>query len=124
MPKKTGYEILKRAEKWAKKKVIVSSPNGYIPQKEVDDNHLQKHLSGWNYLEMKELGFKTRGLAGLRILRQEVQNDTMGDDLMNSIRFSPAPFWFAVTCLSQILVYFFPALGYGVFSVKLLKKAT
>lgn len=33
LPKKVGYEILKKAEKWARKKVIVSTPNGYFPQK-------------------------------------------------------------------------------------------
>ncbi len=47
LPEKTGLEMLKKAEKWAKKKVIISSPNGFISQKEVDNNPLQKHLSGW-----------------------------------------------------------------------------
>ncbi len=93
LPVDAGLEILKRAEKWAKKKVIVSSPNGFVPQKAVDNNSLQKHLSGWDYYKMKKLGFKSYGLAGLKFLRQEAQNDIMSDELMTSIRFWPKIFW-------------------------------
>ncbi|MCB1189587.1 MAG: methyltransferase domain-containing protein [Flavobacteriales bacterium] len=118
LPEKTGYEILKKIELWAKKKIIVSSPNGFIAQKEVDGNPLQKHLSGWDVDKMKSLGFRSRGLAGLKALRQEVQNDTMGDDLLNSIRYRPKVFWFLFTTLSQIIVYYYPKLAFGLFNVK------
>ena len=30
--RKAGYAMLEKAEKWARKKVIVSTPNGYLPQ--------------------------------------------------------------------------------------------
>ncbi len=113
--------ILKKAEKWAKKKVIISSPNGFVPQKEVDDNPFQKHLSGWDYQKMKRNGYCCHGLAGLKILRQEVQNSTMGSDLLTTIRFQPKPFWFLVATLSQIPVYFFPSFAFEIFSVKKLK---
>lgn len=118
LPKETGYAILKNAEKWARKKIVVSSPNGYISQKQVDGNYLQKHLSGWDYLEMKGLGFKIRGLAGLKILRQEVQSDTMGDDLMTSIKFKPRFFWFIIATFSQVFTYFLPKYAFELFSVK------
>jgi len=117
-----GLNILAQAEKWAKKKVIVSSPNGFVPQKEIDGNLLQKHLSGWNYLTMKKLGFKSWGLAGLKVLRQEVDSNTMGDDLTASIRFRPRLMWFMVAALSQIVVYYFPLLAFELFSVKNIKK--
>jgi len=42
-------------------------------------------LSGWDFLEIKNLGFKSYGIAGLKFLRQEVHNDTMGADLATSI---------------------------------------
>ena len=78
--------------------MIVSSPNGFIKQKAVDNNPLQEHLSDWDYKKMKEMGFGCYGLAGLKFLRQEVQNDTMGDDLMTSIRFKPR---FFLVCSSK-----------------------
>jgi len=121
LPEQVGLEIIKKAEKWAKKKVIISSPNGFIAQKEVDDNPLQKHLSGWNYGKMKGLGYQSRGLAGLKFLRQEVQNGSMGDDLLASIRFRPKIFWFTVATLSQMITYFIPTLAFGLFSVKKIK---
>ncbi|MFZ2188012.1 MAG: class I SAM-dependent methyltransferase [Candidatus Moraniibacteriota bacterium] len=118
LPQELGLEILKKAELWARKKVIVSSPNGFIAQKEVDGNPLQKHLSGWDYEKMKGLKYDSQGLAGLNCLRQEVQNDTMGDDFMTSIKFWPKPFWFIVATVSQVFVYYIPSLAFELFSVK------
>jgi SAM-dependent methyltransferase len=118
LPEKVGVEILKKTEKWARKKVIVSSPNGFVAQKAVDNNPLQRHLSGWDYDKMKKLGYHSHGLAGLKFLRQEVQGDTMGDDLMTSIRFWPKPFWFIVAAISQIFVYFIPLVAFELFCIK------
>ncbi len=122
LPENVGYEIVKKMEKWAKKKIIISSPNGFINQKEVDNNPLQKHLSGWDYKKMEKLGFKCYGLAGFKFLRQEVQNDTMSNNLLTSIRFKPKAFWFIIATLSQIFTYHFSGLAFELFSVKKLKK--
>jgi len=121
LSKKEGKRILKKAERWAKEKIVVSTPNGFIKQKAVDNNPLQEHLSGWNIEEIKKMGFKCHGLAGLKFLRQEVQNDTMGDDLMTSIRFCPRFFWFIVASFSQIITYFLPRLAFELFSIKKIK---
>ncbi len=122
LPENLGYEVLKKAEKWAKKKVIISSPNGFVPQKEVDNNLWQKHLSGWDYKKLKNLGFKVNGLAGLKCLRREVKNNIKENNLMNSIRFWPKPFWFIVAALSQLATFFIPQLAFGLFAVKKLKE--
>jgi len=113
-----GRKIIKSANKWAKKKLVITSPNGFVEQKAVDNNPWQKHLSGWDYKKMRSLGFKSRGLAGLNCLRQEVENDTMGDDLMSSIRLKPRVFWFVIASLSQSFVYWVPGLAFELFSVK------
>jgi len=97
-----GFEILSKAERWARKKIIISTPNGFLPQHEVDENPHQKHLSGWTPSKLKASGFKSHGLAGIKFLRQEVEADTMGDDILTTIRFKPAMFWFAVSAFSQI----------------------
>lgn len=118
LTKSEGEILIKNVERWAKKKVIITTPNGFISQKEVDNNPLQKHLSGWDYKTMKELGYRINGLAGLKFLRQEVQSDTMGEDLMTSIRFKPRLFWFIVATLSQAIIFYLPKFTFELFSIK------
>ncbi|MDA8161788.1 MAG: methyltransferase domain-containing protein [Desulfobacteraceae bacterium] len=118
LPEALGYQILKKAERWARKKIIVSSPNGFIEQSALDDNELQRHLSGWNYARMKSLGFRCRGMAGPKWLRREVEGGTMGDDLLASIRFRPRVFWFVISSLLQPVCFFAPKFAFSLFSVK------
>lgn len=47
LSKEEGLKILEKAEKWAKKKIIVTTPNGYFPMEEVDENILERHLYRW-----------------------------------------------------------------------------
>ena len=120
MEESEGLETLKKLEKWARKKVIVSTPNGFFPQKVVDNNPMQVHLSGWDIPKMKALGFnRFKGLAGLKNLRAEIDHDTMGDDLFISIKYKPKFFWFIIATLSQILTYRLPNLAFGLFCVKM-----
>ena len=44
----SALALLDNAKKWARRKVIVSTPNGFVTQIAVDGNELQRHLSGWN----------------------------------------------------------------------------
>ncbi len=118
LPEEAAKKVLALAEGWARKKVIVTSPNGFVAQKAVDDNPLQVHLSGWELAKMRRMGFRSHGLSGLKTLRQEVHSDTMGDDLFATIRLRPRAFWFVVSSLSQIVTYYVPALAFGLFSVK------
>ena len=118
MTEEDGLNALRLAEKWARKKVIINSPNGYIPQKSLDGNPLQEHKSGWSYSKMKELGYISRGLAGPKWLRQEVEAETMGDDLLTSIRFRPKIFWFIVATIFQPITFRFPKFAFSLMSVK------
>jgi SAM-dependent methyltransferase len=122
MTEEDGLNALQLAEKWARKKVIINSPNGFIAQKSLDGNPLQEHKSGWSYSRMKELGYHSRGLAGPKWLRQEVEAETMGDDLMTSIRFRPRFFWFVIATLLQPIVYRIPQFAFSLMSVKSLSR--
>ena len=64
-----------------------------------------------------------RGLAGPKWLRQEVEAETMGDDLMTSIRFRPRFFWFVIATLLQPIVYRIPKFAFSLMSVKSLSGA-
>jgi SAM-dependent methyltransferase len=123
MTEEDGLVAMKLAEKWARKKVVINSPNGFIAQKSLDGNPLQEHKSGWSYALMKELGYFSRGLAGPKWLRQEVEAETMGDDLLTSIRFRPRFFWFVIATMLQPVTYRIPKFAFSLMSVKSLSGA-
>lgn len=118
LPKRSGLLILKKAEKWAKKKVIISCPNGFLKQKELDNNPMQKHLSGWDSQIMNSKGYECHGLAGIKWLRHSNEDHAMGDDLTSSIKFQPKLIWFIVSTISQIFMYYIPKLSFEIFCVK------
>jgi SAM-dependent methyltransferase len=122
LPEEKGYEILKNADKWARKKVIVSTPNGFLSQRERDGNSFQKHLSGWDKKTMEKLGFKCSGLAGLKILHSEYPKEETIDDFTASMRFRPRLFWFFIATLSQLITYSFPKYSFEIFCVKKLNE--
>lgn len=120
LPKKEGVILLKKIESWAKKKIIITSPNGYFEQPIVDNNPQQKHLSGWAIDEMMRMGYKAYGLAGMKILRKSSVSlkDANKKSLLSSIKFSPKIVFFVLSALSQPFVYFFPKYAFEVFYVK------
>lgn len=71
LTKEQGLELLRSIEKIAKHSVIIYTPNGFLPQGEHDNNPFQKHLSGWDFDEMKKLGYEVYGINGLKKLRGE-----------------------------------------------------
>lgn len=121
LPEDVGCAMLKKAEKWAKKKVIISTPNGFFPQLALEGNPFQKHLSGWNLETMKKLGFRCRGLSGFKWLRKEAPLGGAGDDFMASIRLRPRIFWFVIATFSQLATYPFPKHAFEIFCVKKIK---
>ena len=52
-------------EKTARKKVILVTPNGFIPQYN-RDNKLQAHLSGWTVEDFTNRGYKVEGIYGTK----------------------------------------------------------
>ena len=118
LPRELGESLLKKAETWASKVIVISSPNGFIEQQALDGNELQRHLSGWDVKDMRSRGFVVRGMAGPKFIRQEVQDDTMGDDLLTSIRLRPKVVWFAIATLLQPVVYRLPQFSFSLFSVR------
>jgi len=69
--KQKGVELLKKMERIAKERVIVMTPNGYLSQVEHSGNIHQRHLSGWQEKEMREMGYNVIGVHGWKSLRGE-----------------------------------------------------
>jgi len=117
LEKDSGRVVLEKAEKWARKKVIVSTPNGFLPAESVEGNPFQAHRSGWTIGEMRELGYKVYGTAGWRFLRRKELKDVGGGRFV-TVRFRPKTFWWFVSGLTQTITYYFPRLAYELFCVK------
>lgn len=72
--KKEGLSMISILEKLAKRKVIISTPNGFVPFDPfdvIDDNPFQVHKSGWEIEEMKRYGYKVYGQANSFIYRSQ-----------------------------------------------------
>jgi SAM-dependent methyltransferase len=119
--KDSALRLLDKVTRFARKKIIITTPNGYIPQGIADENPLQMHKSGWTVDEFLKLGFKAYGISGFKIFKT---NNSCEDRknyrkaLVATIKFKPRLLWLAISELSQIIAYYFPRLAFEVFYVK------
>ena len=122
LTKETGLEILEKAEKWAKNKIIISTPNGYFPMGAVDSNAFQRHLSGWNIDALEKLGFKCYGVSGLKslYLKENIVHSLNNekDNIFSNIRFRPKKIFYVINGLLQVFSYYFPKKAFGLFAIK------
>ena len=124
LTKQDGEVPLHKAESWARKKVIVSSPNGYLPQFDINGNPFSRHRSGWEIREIRGRGYNAYGMAGWKPLRKENISEKMEDEnaIFSTIRFRPKLFWLMISELTQIITYYFPKAAFEVFYVKNLEE--
>jgi len=59
LDKAGGIELLRQMEGIASRQIIMTTPWGYYPMKEREDNPYLFHLSGWLPQEFQERGYKT-----------------------------------------------------------------
>ncbi|MFZ5799971.1 MAG: class I SAM-dependent methyltransferase [Candidatus Omnitrophota bacterium] len=122
LEKEAALVTLEKAERIAARKVIVTTPRGFVKQEAVDNNALQRHRSGWEIEEMRQRGYRPQGMNGLKVLRASENLCRDSADLQGAlcatVRFRPKLFWLFITELSQIIAYYFPRLAFEVFYVK------
>ena len=121
MTREDGLEILRKAEKWARKKVIVSTPSGYFPMGKVDNNIFQRHLSGWTLGEFRKWGYHVYGVSGIKFFYQgENQVDSLlhCDSASTNIRFRPRVLFYGLNAFFQIFNYYRPGYSFGLLAVK------
>jgi predicted TPR repeat methyltransferase len=103
-----GERLIAAMEQVARRRVVLLTPNGFVPQDEYDDNPLQAHRSGWTPDELKARGFEVRGINGLRVLRGE----------HGTPRFRPARVWGRIADASEPIAYTRPAAAFHLLAVK------
>jgi len=112
LTKKEGEKLLASMEKIARKRVIVFTPNGFIPQEVYEDNVLQRHQSGWSACELESRGYVVRGFHGWKWLRGE----------RSTLRIRPKKLGVLLSDLSQLFVWKKPDWAFSLFAVKIVKK--
>ncbi|MDZ7860516.1 MAG: class I SAM-dependent methyltransferase [Candidatus Krumholzibacteriota bacterium] len=108
LTKDDGQKLLEKAETWACKKIIISTPNGYLSQNGYHSNPLQKHISGWTTKELEELDFKVYGMKGWKKLRG------YKGEIVNK----PAFLWERFSDITQKITCRYPGKAFQLFAVK------
>ena len=110
--KSRGRKLIKAMEKIAKRKVVIFTTNGFIPQREYNGNVFQVHRSGWTVNEFKQLGYNVKEINGLWFLRGERAMPKFKQKLLN-ILFSD---------LTQKITLHYPEYAFALLCVKNFKK--
>lgn len=111
LSKTDGHRLIGMMEKIASKKIIIFTPNGFLPQGVYNNNPNQIHVSGWTAPEMQKLGFRIIGINGWRPLRGE----------FSLIKHRPVWFWTPISWLSQLWVTNRPESAFQLLCVKEIK---
>ncbi len=85
LKKEDGYKLLDNMERVARKKVILVTPNGFIPQ-HYKNNNLQAHLSGWSVEDFTKKGYKVEGIYGTSLCNHLRTEEA-------ELRWKPRIFW-------------------------------
>lgn len=106
--KDQGRALIRDMERIATRRVVLLTPNGFLPQEAHSGNLYQKHLSGWSVREMQSMGFEVIGVNGWKPLLGQFAQP----------RFWPAPLWRVLSRLSQPLVRNHPEHAFHLLCVK------
>ena len=90
LQKDDGWRMLADMERLATRRVIIFTPNGFMPQRS-QHGDLQEHFSGWTAEDMRQRGYRVLGMLGAKPLRGEY----------HQIRYRPRMFWSVVSALSH-----------------------
>jgi len=115
-----GEDLLVKAQGWARKRVILSTPNGYLAQRALGGNPFQIHRSGWSPASLRAKGYRAYGLAGLHLLRSQNTADSPEEasSILGTIRWKPKPIWLIISEITQLLAYYHPDWSFEVFYVR------
>jgi len=107
LDKKSGLKLINKMIEWASRKVILTTPNGFLIQSKFSDNPYQKHLSGWKSEELKKIGFRVKGINGLRFLHGE----------KGIIKYKPRIFWHLFSQVGSLIAFWIPKIAFQLFAV-------
>ena len=108
LTKQEGAALLPKMEEWSSRKVVITTPNGYVWQDAYHNNPYQEHKSGWSAKELRERGFEVFGVNGWKRLR----------GYKSSVKYKPAFFWRRISDLTQKITYHWPDQAFQLLAIK------
>ena len=114
LPKEKGQALLQKIEKIARRKVVIFTPNGFLPQDDFDENPYMDHCSGWSAGEFKNLGYRVQGVRGFKSMYKHEDHDHEHEDGHAHAN---------ILDYGQIITYHFPSVAFQLFCVKDLSHA-
>lgn len=70
--KDSGERLLNELERIAKK-VIITTPNGLLPQEPLDGNPFQRHISCWSVKDFTKRGYTVKGVGYFTVFGRKVK---------------------------------------------------
>jgi len=113
LKKADAKRLITDTEKFSRKAVIISIPNGNCKQDEYDNNPYQKHLSTWTPPELRGLGFKVYGQG----LKYVYGDKTFVGRQASLFRLGLA----AMSVILAPIVFFYPNMAAQLIAVKYIK---
>lgn len=71
LPRASGEALLDELERVAGR-VVVTTPNWFFDQDELDDNPYQRHVSLWRERDFQQRGYRVLGLGGMKLFGRHV----------------------------------------------------
>lgn len=111
LEKDEGIARLAEWESVARRRVVVMTPNGFVPQA-ADDNPWQEHKSGWTVDDLNRYGYAVTGVYGWKVLRGSYAR----------LRFRPRLFWEGLSAFSHLYTARRPRAAFHLLAVKTISK--
>ncbi len=114
LKKEDGLALIEKMQRWARKKIAIFTPNGFLHQDEYDENPLMAHQSGWTAEEFKKMGFRVYGVRGFKSMIP----DEHGHDHDHDHENAKPSLGDSLTNLTQVITYHCPEKAFQLFTVK------
>ena len=110
LERKEVLNLLKKVESWARKMILIYTPNGKSKRIRNEFNPYNRYRSAWSVGDLKNLGYDVKGYLGWKNLR----------GLDGTIRYSPSYILGIISNLSEKFVYNHPKYAYELSAFKFL----